>query len=225
MPVVENEIGGAGLKFFGKMSASISHEMKNVLAIINENAGLLKDLTLMAEKGLDMNPQQVGLKADKIRALVNRGDGIIKKMNRFAHSIDQDRQETDLNQLIKLMIGLTERLAAIRAIKLELAPSSASVIVTTSPFHLENLVCLCLEFILDQMQADGCLTLAAEPSAQGGLIRFRQTGRFSQQQMEGFPDDATALVADFLQVDLGVEPGSNELAIALPAAMGSFSRS
>ena len=30
-------IGGEGLQFFGKMSASISHEIKNVLAIINEN--------------------------------------------------------------------------------------------------------------------------------------------------------------------------------------------
>lgn len=222
MPVVEDEIGGAGLKFFGKMSASISHEIKNVLAIINENAGLLKDLSLMAEKGLEMSPQKVGLKADKIRALVNCGDGIIKRMNRFAHSIDQDRQETDLNNLIKLMIGLTERLAAIRAVKLELAPSSVSVVVTTSPFHLENLVCLCLEFILDQMQADGCLTLAAEPSAQGALIRFSPTGRFSQQQTQGFPDDATALLAAFLQADLRVEPESNELVIGLPAAMGSF---
>ena len=40
-----------GLQFFGRMSASISHEIKNVLAIINENAGLLEDFSLMADRG------------------------------------------------------------------------------------------------------------------------------------------------------------------------------
>ena len=39
-----------GLQFFGKVSASIAHEIKNVLAIINENAGLLEDLTFAARK-------------------------------------------------------------------------------------------------------------------------------------------------------------------------------
>ena len=38
-----------GLQFFGKMTASISHEIKNVLAIINENAGLLEDLALLSD--------------------------------------------------------------------------------------------------------------------------------------------------------------------------------
>ena len=36
-------IAREGFQFFGKMSASISHEIKNALAIINENAGLLED--------------------------------------------------------------------------------------------------------------------------------------------------------------------------------------
>jgi hypothetical protein len=36
-------VAETGLQFFGKMTASISHEIKNVLAIINENAGLLED--------------------------------------------------------------------------------------------------------------------------------------------------------------------------------------
>ena len=40
----------AGLRFFGMMTASVSHEIKNVLAIINENAGLMSDLTQMMMK-------------------------------------------------------------------------------------------------------------------------------------------------------------------------------
>jgi hypothetical protein len=38
------------------MTASISHEIKNVMAIINESAGLLEDYSLMAEKGMPIDP-------------------------------------------------------------------------------------------------------------------------------------------------------------------------
>jgi C4-dicarboxylate-specific signal transduction histidine kinase len=49
-------IGDAGLQFFGRMSASISHELKNALAIIKENAGLLADYVAMMGKGTPIDP-------------------------------------------------------------------------------------------------------------------------------------------------------------------------
>ncbi len=52
-------IAETGLQFFGEMSASISHEIKNVLAIVNENAGLLEDLTLMADRGKPIDPARL----------------------------------------------------------------------------------------------------------------------------------------------------------------------
>ena len=76
-------IGKEGLQFFGKISASISHEIKNVLAIINENAGLLEDFTLMAEKGRPIDMERFKTVAGKIRGQVGRADGIVKNFNRF----------------------------------------------------------------------------------------------------------------------------------------------
>ncbi len=55
----ENMLAQAGLRFFGKMSASATHEIKNTLAIINESAGLLEDLSLMAQKGQPMSIPRV----------------------------------------------------------------------------------------------------------------------------------------------------------------------
>lgn len=51
MATGSNEAELSGIQFFGKMSASISHEIKNVLAVINENAGLLEDICFMADRG------------------------------------------------------------------------------------------------------------------------------------------------------------------------------
>jgi len=217
MQSVEGTIGVHGLRFFGKMSASVSHEIKNVLAIINENAGLLKDYTLMVEKGLELNPHQVGVKADKITAQVARIDEIIRKMNLFAHSIDQDRQKINPDAILKLMIALAERMAAMKSIKLELAAASESVSITTTPFFLENLVWLCLEFALNLTEEGDVLKLGCEKTKEGVLIRFKQLSNLSTEQAAGFPDGAAvAALAAALQANLFADTESRELVIALP---------
>ena len=77
MPAQYDTIGESGLQFFGKVSASISHELKNVLAIINENAGLLEDLTLAAQRGKAIDPERL-----------NRTAGNFLKQIHRAHNID-----------------------------------------------------------------------------------------------------------------------------------------
>ena len=52
-------VAETGLQFFGEITASNSHEIKNILAIINENAGLLEDLALMYDRGAQIEPQRL----------------------------------------------------------------------------------------------------------------------------------------------------------------------
>ena len=77
-----------GLQFFGRISASISHELKNVLAIVNENAGLLEDLTLMADRGQPIDPARLKIMAATVQKQIGRADEILKKMNR-KYSVEQ----------------------------------------------------------------------------------------------------------------------------------------
>ena len=93
-------IGETGLQFYGKITASVSHEIKNVLAIINENAGLLEDLTLMTDRGQPIDPARLKTMAAVVQKQIGRADGILNNMNRFAHSIDKTVAEVDLNQII-----------------------------------------------------------------------------------------------------------------------------
>ena len=48
-----------GLQFFGKLSASVSHDLKNVLSIINEKAGLLEDFCHMARRGMAIDMDRI----------------------------------------------------------------------------------------------------------------------------------------------------------------------
>ena len=88
MSLPTDPIGQQELHYFGMVSASVSHELKNVLAILNENAGLLQDFAAMAEQGLPLDPDRIRRLAATMLGQIDRGDAIINRMNRFAHSAD-----------------------------------------------------------------------------------------------------------------------------------------
>ena len=74
------------LTFFGKVNASISHELKNNMAIISEAAGLLQDLTEMATKGQKVELEMLKTCSQDIVEEIQRGFTTIKQMNKFSHS-------------------------------------------------------------------------------------------------------------------------------------------
>lgn len=154
-------IGGAGLRFFGKVSASIAHEMKNVLAIINENAGLLEDLTFTAQRGKAIDPERLNKACQQFTKQIHRADGILKNMSRFAHSVDHFSGQTDLHDLAGLVGNLAGRPAAMRKLVIEVEPPRSPVVFSTNPFLLENLIWLCLEFAFSATAAGGTLTLSS----------------------------------------------------------------
>jgi signal transduction histidine kinase len=141
-------ISSEGFQFMGKMNASISHEIKNVLAIINENAGLLEDFTIMAEKGMPTNPERLKTVVGKIQSQVQRADKIVKNMNTFAHSVDETRGSVELGGLLSLMAVLTERLAAMKELMISAAPPQNPIAIITNPFLLETMVWFCLDFAM-----------------------------------------------------------------------------
>ncbi len=141
--------GEAGLQFFGKVTASVAHEIKNVLAIINENAGLLNDFALMAQKGQPVDPVRLESTAQNILRQVCRADGIMRNMSSFAHSVDAFEKQIDLNELVSLVTLLSGRLAAMRNVSITLQPFESAVMLTTNPFLMENLVWLILDYAMD----------------------------------------------------------------------------
>ena len=105
MPNTLGPLGEAGLRFYSKVSASISHEIKNSLAVLNESAGYLEDVTLMAKKGMEINMERLESLAGSMLKQVQRANGIVKNMNRLAHSLDDPAAQVDLNSMLELMIS------------------------------------------------------------------------------------------------------------------------
>lgn len=209
-------IGETGLQFFRKMSASISHEIKNVLAIINENAGLLEDFTLMADRGLPIDPARLKVLAETVLKQVNRANGIINNMNRFAHSIDKTFTTVDLNEIIALLITLTDRLAAMRSVSMEPKLSEKPVEIRTSPFFLMNLLWLFLDFSMAASITGKCIKLVTEKTEEGARIRFLRLKGLTEKPVEVFRSEPAKSLLDLLKADFTANPKGQEILLNLP---------
>ncbi|NDV21574.1 HAMP domain-containing histidine kinase [Desulfovibrio sp. JC022] len=150
-----------GLCFFGQVSAVISHDLKNVLAIINEDAGLLQDFSLMAAQGMELDPPRLVKLAEKIQGQVKRGDGIIKNMNRFAHSVDLPVCDVDFRELTTLVISLLTRMASRKCVTVTLKEGE-QVNGKGDPFTIQMLIAKALEYSMDSAGRDGelCIELS-----------------------------------------------------------------
>ena len=209
-----------GLQFFGRISASISHELKNVLAIVNENAGLLEDLTLMADRGKPIDPARLKIMAATVKKQVGRADGIIMNMNRLAHSIDQTVTTADLDQTIELVIALTARFAAMRGVKVDLQLPANPLTIKTAPFYLMNLLWLCLDFSMSASGDEKQVELVVEETENSVRIRFRRLAGLSAALLETFPSDREKNLLAVLEAALTTESERAEVVLRLSKNIG-----
>jgi light-regulated signal transduction histidine kinase (bacteriophytochrome) len=208
--------GEEGVQFFGRMSASISHELKNVLAIINENAGLLGDLTLMADRGTSVDPERLRKISLAVTGQVRRADAIIRNMNRFAHSTDEALISVDLNEVMDLVLALAGRLAANRCVSLELSPSVEPVAITTAFFPLENLIWLCLEYCMNKGGAGTTVRIRVKGGANRNGVEFTFSEGQSGDIAAFFPGDREKALLDILKADLALNRENGCLNLILP---------
>lgn len=209
-----DSIGESGLRFFGKVSASIAHEIKNVLAIINENAGLLEDLTYAARNGAAIDPERLNRACQQFSKQINRADHIVKNMSRFAHSVDQFEAQVNLHELAVLVGNLAGRLAAMKKLTIVVEPPDNPVMIKTNPFLLENLLWLCLEFTLGATHPGGGLRLVAEKRDNRISIRIIGIDGLSEHFLTQMPAGHADLL-DAIGAQLVADIPKKELTVVL----------
>lgn len=213
MTVQWETIAQEGFHFFGKMSASISHEIKNALAIINEKAGLLEDFTMLVRQGRPIDPERLKSLAGEIMKQIHRADGLVKRMDRFAHSTDDPLKMIDLGETLELITSIAQRLASMREAQVDLVLPDHPVMVVTNPFLFENLIWSCLDFLL----LENHKAIKIIPETMGGDIRIRLIGQFAFPDDPGrpFPSGKEEALLTSLKAKLHMEPQSGEMLLLL----------
>jgi signal transduction histidine kinase len=200
-----------GLRFFGRISASVSHEIKNVFAVINEAAGLIEDFTLMAERGMPLQPDRLKSAANTIQGQIRRGDAIVKNMNAFAHSTDEAVREVNLVEALRLAADLTARFADMRQIKLTVG-ESVPVSMVACPFDLTRLLHSSIVAAFDSMQPGDALSVSVSPDGGGASFSLSVPGKDAPlKNDEPFAELARAMNA---RVEADEKTGTSQLLLA-----------
>ena len=155
----------SGLQYIAKVTASMSHEMKNVLAIINENSGLLEDLSFAAKRGKPIEPERIDRTCGQVAKQISRADTLLKAMSRFAHSFDHPEAPVDLHDTCQLVATLAGRLAAMRKVSLQVGQPTQPLFLAQHPFLLQTRLWRCLELAITATGEGGTLTLTPQPDA------------------------------------------------------------
>ncbi|MEM5786672.1 MAG: hypothetical protein AAGU11_05090 [Syntrophobacteraceae bacterium] len=147
------------LAFFGKIAAGVTHELKNVLAIINESNGLMGDLLGMVKDSPFPHRDRFQRSIGRIEEQVRRGVEITSRFNQFSHSMDRERAEIDLNEVVARTIALSERFARLSNLDLRGIPSATPVAFVTNPFKLQMVLTRAIEACMAGMAGKGSISL------------------------------------------------------------------
>jgi len=205
------------LKFVGKICASISHEVKNVLAVMTENAGLVEDLCLMTEtKGIPLDTKRIITLARRILYQIERADSIADTINRFAQSMDEIKQRIDIRDLLALVVCLSERIVSTRGITLTVETGVKPIKVTTNQFVLQNMVWLCLDFAMHVAGEAKTVSVVAEEQENGALLRFAGLKKLLVIPAGSFPTEKEKAFLKLLHAEIRTDVEREEFLLILP---------
>jgi C4-dicarboxylate-specific signal transduction histidine kinase len=152
------------VEFFGTVTASISHDINNRLAVINENAGLIEDLLSLSARGQSLNPERLHQIVAKVKENVSRANKIVKTLNRFAHSADHPVVSVDLCDAIDLSASLFRRKAQIRDVSVVVDTGENDPTIETSLYHFLNLLWICMDAAVERTRPGGKIAISLAQS-------------------------------------------------------------
>ncbi len=167
------QLAAEQLLFFAAIIASLTHELKNALATINEYSGLLDDLS---STGKTVAPDRLQRVCGKVQKQVGRSQTLIGRLNRFAHSADAPRVSVELGPVLGALCELCDRFAKLSQATLERRFPDDSLTITTDPFALQHAVYLAVRRALAGADAKRTVTvgfaLGSSPDGEAEALRI-----------------------------------------------------
>jgi len=150
------------LRFFGNITAGATHEINNVLSVIKENAGLIEDLFVMAEKQGMAIPFEDKIKKSisSIKEAIKKGAQVTSDLNAFSHIPDHDKKTVKVTEALKIISRLNSRKASRLGIQIEVAETSDSTEFILSPVLLHRIIHLIIAVSIDSAENGALLRIA-----------------------------------------------------------------
>jgi len=201
------------LAFFGRIGADVSHEMRNVLSVIGEYAGLLDDLLTGAADGRSLDVVKLKTLSAKITRQVRNGTAAMERFSRFAHATDEKTASFDLTALTANMAALAERPAKLAGCRLETELPAKTIPVRANPFSLQYAVFSGIQLIIESLESGPLATI--ELATRGPAAVISISASTAAGGGGGFSGDISQLAAVMNELKGTIETSCADRAISL----------
>ncbi len=124
------------LSSIGRMAAGIAHEVNNPLAVINEKAGLIKDI-IQNNSNIPQSEKLTKL-SDSILATVERAKDITYRLLGFASRLETRYEKLNINNVLRDVVSFLHREAAERNVNINMDFDENLTKVSTDRGQLEQ---------------------------------------------------------------------------------------
>jgi two-component system NtrC family sensor kinase len=169
----------------GRLAAGVAHEINNPLAIINEKAGLIKDLLNMPS-GNPPDKEKLRKQTDSIIQSVTRCSEITHRLLGFARHIDIKTEPVAIDSLIRDVLGFLEKEADYRDIHVTMHVSDTLPTVRSDRGQLQQLFLNLINNAFDAMKRGGNLEISVfDKDPNHVVVRIKDDGiGISQKDIE-----------------------------------------
>lgn len=145
----------------GRLAAGVAHEINNPLAIINEQAGLMKDI-LEGSDNLQKNKDKFLVLLNGIFDSITRCRTITHRLLGFSRRMDLSHDAVDLNDAIKEVMGFLEKEAVYRNIKLVLNLKETLPKVITDKGQVQQVFLNIINNAVDAVEEGGQIEVSSD---------------------------------------------------------------
>ncbi len=176
------------LASIGSLAAGVAHEINNPLAIINEKAGLIKDLFELQERYA--KDERLMTLLDSILATVQRTARITRQLLDFARNSEVEMRSVSFSEVIGEIMNFFDKESAYKGIAVTLDIPQDLPNITTDRGKIQQIFINLITNAFQAMTSGGALLIAARSDAEGNLVvTVQDTGcGISEKHLKGIFD-------------------------------------
>lgn len=159
--------------FLAAMTASTTHEIRNVLAIIKESAGLIEDIFQVSSKSGRPDEEKIYRSVHRIDAQVKRGADLLSNLNRLSHSLDQESATVDLKGEVELAVFLSQRFARKKGLSVTALEEAGDARATVHSLHLQMALFTAIERCIEELAEGASITVGLRDAGGAPAVEVR----------------------------------------------------
>ena len=208
------------IQFVEKILASFTHEMQNVMAIIEESGALTEDILTINKLTRLRHADKLDSALENIQDQVMRGRNMMLMLNSFAHAPSDYPEYCDLPRFARQICTLGERMVHLRDCSLNLNLDSPPLFVRGNALSIMKCVYMGLALLLEGASSGDIITVSVEIQENVPVLRIR--GVKKETDGNAVKPEIRELESALKEVDgfCRFEPGFLDLYFAAAPAAG-----